>query len=68
MEYVKYGVDIVGADRLMWGSDIPSAMTRDTYRHFIDFVAENPKLGETDKRKIFYDNAKQLYFADTSGT
>ena len=68
MEYVKSGVDIVGADRLMWGSDIPSAMTRDTYQHFIDFVAENPKLSESDRRKIFYDNAKQLYFADVTGT
>ncbi len=61
-EYVKYGVDIVGADRLMWGSDMPSAMTRDTYQHFIDFVAENPWLSADDKTKIFYDNAQKVFF------
>jgi len=61
-EYVKYGVDIVGADRLMWGSDMPSAMTRDTYQHFIDFVKENPLLSEEDKKKIFYDNAQKVFF------
>lgn len=54
--------------RIRMQIDIPSAITRDTYRHFIDFVAENPKLSETDKRKIFYDNAEQLYFAGTPGT
>ncbi len=61
-EYVKYAVDIVGADRLMWGSDMPSAMTKDTYRHFIDFVAENPLIRQEEKQKIFYDNAQRLYF------
>lgn len=63
-EYVKYAVDIVGADRLMWGSDMPSAMTRDTYQHFIDFVAESPLLSEADKKKIFYDNAQRVYFGN----
>ena len=62
-EYVKYAVDIVGADRLMWGSDMPSAMTRDTYQHFIDFIAQNPLLREEEKEKIFYENAKQVYFS-----
>lgn len=62
-EYVKYGVDLVGADRLMWGSDMPSAMTKDTYQHFIDFIVENPLLRREEKAKIMYDNAKQLYFS-----
>lgn len=63
-KYVKYGVDIVGAHKLMWGSDMPSAMTNDTYRHFIDFVSENPLLREEEKKQIFYDNARKLYFGD----
>lgn len=62
-DYVSYAVDIVGADRLMWGSDMPSAMTKDTYQHFIDFVAQHPTLRESDKQKIFYENARQLYFS-----
>ena len=47
----------------MWGSDMPSAMTRDTYQHFIDFIAQNPLLREEEKEKIFYENAKQVYFS-----
>lgn len=61
--YVKDAVDIVGADRLLWGSDMPSAMTRDTYQHFIDFIALHPGLSGRDKDKILYDNAAGLFFA-----
>ena len=61
--YVKDAADIVGADRLLWGSDMPSAMTRDTYRHFIDFIALHPGLSGQDKKKILYDNAEGLFFA-----
>ncbi|MCI8443323.1 MAG: amidohydrolase [Provencibacterium sp.] len=61
--YVRTAADIVGAERLLWGSDMPSAMTRDSYRHFIDFVALHPGLREEEKEKILYDNAQQLFFA-----
>lgn len=61
--YVKDAVGIVGADRLLWGSDMPSAMTRDTYRHFIDFIALHPGLSGQEKDKILYDNAEGLFFA-----
>lgn len=61
-QYVRYGIDIVGEDRLMWGSDVPSTLTRDSFQHFIDFVAESPLLSETEKQKIFYDNANKVYF------
>ena len=61
-DYVRTAVDLVGADRLLWGSDMPSAMTRDSYQHFIDFIAQHPGLSDEDKRKIFYDNAEKLFF------
>lgn len=60
--YVRDAVDIVGADRLLWGSDMPSAMTRDSYRHFIDFIALHPGLGEGDREKILCGNARALFF------
>ena len=66
-DYVAAAADIVGTDRLMWGSDMPSAMTRDSYRHFINFIALHPGLSEGDKQKIFYDNAMGVFFPDTGG-
>lgn len=61
--YVKDAVDIAGADRLLWGSDMPSAMTRDSYRHFIDFIALHPDLRAEDKEKILSTNAERLFFS-----
>lgn len=66
-DYVGAAVDIVGADRLLWGSDMPSSMTRDSYRHFIDFIAQHPGLTGGDKEKIFYDNAANLFFPASGG-
>lgn len=61
-QYLRYGLDIVGEHRLMWGSDMPSAMTKDSYQHFIDFVAKNSLLSATEKENIFYHNANHIYF------
>ncbi|MDO5415582.1 MAG: amidohydrolase family protein [Lachnospiraceae bacterium] len=63
MGYVRDAVEILGPDRLMWGSDMPSAMTRDSYRHFIEFVTENPYLSGEEKRMILYENAERVYFS-----
>ncbi|MCM1148500.1 MAG: amidohydrolase [Butyricicoccus sp.] len=60
--YVLDAVNIVGADRLLWGSDMPSAMTWDSYRHFIDFIALHPGLGQEDREKILSGNAERLFF------
>lgn len=60
--YLRDAVDIVGADRLLWGSDMPSAMTRDSYRHLIDFAALHPGLTDREKEDILYNNAQKLFF------
>ena len=60
--YVKDAVDIVGADRLLWGSDMPSTLVRDSYRHLIDFIALHPDLSGGEKEKILCTNAERLFF------
>ena len=61
--FVRDAADIVGPDRLLWGSDMPSAMTRDSYRHFIDFIALHPGLGEGETEDILCRNADRLFFS-----
>ena len=60
--YLQDAVNIVGVDRLLWGSDMPSAMTRDSYRNLIDFVALHPGLDDKEKESILYHNAEKLFF------
>lgn len=61
--YVRDAADTVGAERLLWGSDMPSAMTRDSYRHFIDFIALHPGLSGAEKEQIFSGGAERVYFS-----
>lgn len=61
--YVRDAADIAGTDRLLWGSDMPSAMTRDSYQHFIDFIALHPDLSGADRENILSKNAAKLFFS-----
>lgn len=53
--------DICGMDKLMWGSDYPRTMTDITYRSAIRFIADSPKLTETEKDAFLGGNAARFY-------
>ena len=58
---VREAADLVGFDKLMWGSDYPRTMTAITYRMSFDFIEKSPELEETDKRLFLGENAKAFY-------
>jgi predicted TIM-barrel fold metal-dependent hydrolase len=60
--YLEVGKKIVGADRLIFGSDVPSTLTRDSYRHLIDFIMLSDVFTDDEKEKVFYQNAEEVYF------
>lgn len=62
LRYIRYAIDIAGPDRLLWGSDLPSTMVRDSYQDQIDFIALSEAFTKTEKAKIFYENADHVYF------
>ena len=54
-ELIEYAVGMLGADRIVYGSDVPGR----------DFCAQlgrvwGARLSETDRRKILYRNAERL--------
>lgn len=61
--YVRYALDLAGADRLLWGSDLPSTLNRDSYQSQIDFLSLDDGLSPKEKQKLFYDNADRLFFS-----
>jgi predicted TIM-barrel fold metal-dependent hydrolase len=61
LEYVKAGREIVGAERIMWGSDLPISVTGDTYEHLIEYIPESGILSDDELRLVFYENAKKVY-------
>ena len=58
---IREAADIVGMDKLMWGSDYPRTMTAITYRMSWDFVEKSPLLTTEEKQMFFHQNAERFY-------
>ena len=53
--------DLVGIDKLMWGSDYPRTMTAITYRMSWDFLERTDLLTPGEKRAFLGENARSCY-------
>ena len=61
-EFIRKAVELVGSEKLLWGSDIPSLLTHATYPQLFRFVAEHCDfLSDTDCARIMGENAIQVY-------
>ena len=61
LDLLQQAVEIVGAKKILWGSDIPSTLKKYTYQQLIDVVAEHAVfLSEKEKQCVLHDNG--LYF------
>ena len=61
--YLKIGKQILGADRMMFGSDLPSTLCRDSYRHLVDYAMESDVFTDKEKELVFYKTAESIYFS-----
>lgn len=58
---IKKAIDMVGVDKLMWGSDYPRTMTAITYRMSYDFIIKSDVLSLAEKTSFLGENAKRFY-------
>lgn len=61
---IREAIDMVGADKLMWGSDYPRTITAITYKMSYDFVVKSTKLTEDEKQLFLGVNAQKFYGFD----
>lgn len=61
---IREAADLVGMDRLMWGSDYPRTITAITYRMSYDFVEKSSELTDSEKTMFLGGNAKRFYGFD----
>lgn len=60
--FLRQATELVGSDKLLWGSDIPGLLNHATYSQLIGFVARHCDfLSESDRAKILGGNALQMY-------
>ncbi|MBP5513526.1 MAG: amidohydrolase [Bacteroidaceae bacterium] len=58
---IREAADMVGMEKLMWGSDYPRTITAITYRMSYDFVVKSTELTERDKALFLGENAQRFY-------
>ena len=58
---IKEASDLVGMEKLMWGSDYPRTITAVTYRMSYDFVVKSNLMTEEEKKLFLGRNAEKFY-------
>ena len=58
---IREAADLVGMDRLMWGSDYPRTITAITYRMSYDFIEKSAELSDAEKAMFLGGNAQRFY-------
>ncbi len=61
---INEAADLVGYEKLMWGSDYPRTMTAVTYKMSLDFIEKTSEISEENKKLILGENAKAFYGFD----
>ena len=60
-KYIALAKEIVGADKLIWGTDVPSVLIHDSYEDLLTFVTESGIFTEEELSGVVYDNAISAY-------
>ena len=58
---IRRAADLVGWDRLMWGSDYPRTITAITYKMSYDFISKSKELTAEEKAIFLGGNAQRFY-------
>ena len=58
---IRKAIDLVGPQKLMWGSDYPRTITAITYRMSYDFIIKSQELSEEEKTLFLAENARHFY-------
>jgi predicted TIM-barrel fold metal-dependent hydrolase len=58
---IREAADLIGMEKLMWGSDYPRTITAITYRMSYDFILKTTELSDHDKYLLLGGNAYDFY-------
>lgn len=59
-EYIRKAIDILGKDKILWGSDFPNAMNYCSYQEAYSYLENSNLFSKEEKEHIFYKNAYNL--------
>ena len=61
VDAINQAAELVGFEKLMWGSDYPRTMTAITYKMSFDFILKTDKISDENKNKFLGENAVKFY-------
>ncbi len=62
VEHLKTAKSVVGAERLMFGSDMPSNLVHDSYTNLIGFIKNSGVFSEKELSYVLHSTAQNVYF------
>lgn len=63
-QFLKYTIDAIGADRILYASDYPHEPSEEEILEELPEFLDNPSYADDHKRQIVYSNAKRFYRID----
>lgn len=53
---------VVGAEKLMFGTDMPCTLARDSYSNLKNYIIESNVFTARELEDVFYNTAEKIYF------
>ena len=64
-DYIRQAVDLIGADKIMWGTDVPGLLTSGSYRQLLNVLQVHCDfLSAEQKAAILGRNAARVYWSE----
>jgi predicted TIM-barrel fold metal-dependent hydrolase len=61
LRFIGLAKKILGAGKLLWGSDAPITLTRETYARQMQYIEESGVFSDAELEQIFRTNAETAY-------
>ena len=61
LDFIKKAKTILGADHIIWGTDVPGVLRNFTYRQLADYLIESGIFNDNELKLIMHDNAIRVY-------
>lgn len=58
--YIRKAIDVMGKEKIIWGSDFPAAMNYCSYEESYRYLEDSILFTQEEKQAIFYDNILKL--------
>lgn len=65
--YIRRAVDLIGAEKILWGTDVPGLLTSGSYRQLLQYVRSHCEFLSADEMsQVLGENALRVYWSRQS--